>query len=291
MLPLEQSKVLSEFAINLDTKKIKSHKKVINTGKKERVLFIPNKWTKSKQRELIAILEHIYLPSNIYSKRGGSYIDLVRDISTYDNVMCIDIKDFFPSLHHSKVTTLWNGFGLPYKEIAKLTYLTTRDYHVPLGYCTSPIISNLLFNSVDLSLLDWSKKRGLQYGRYVDDIFIYGNSNILSLLSHLVRILTKQGYSLKKEKIKYFNATDVKKILGIDIVDGNTRVSPAYLDSLKEEIKILEQVVKLTEDIDHYKDSIHSTRGKLSFLRSIDAKEYASSMDKINNQILLSELS
>ena len=130
-------------------------------------------------------------------------------------VSSFDIKNFFPSISAKRVRGLFkNIFSYANDNLIDLlTNLVTLHKHLPQGYPTSPIISNMICLQMDKQITKYCKEKHLFYSRYADDITISGNSkrlisNIfisskaedLTLCPDFSNIIENNGFSLNPQK-------------------------------------------------------------------------------------------
>lgn len=92
------------------------------------------------------------------------------------NLMVIDIKNFFPSVHYEAVYKIFENLGYPSEVSTLLTGLCTLHRRLPQGAPTSPSIANLVFKPLDLVFQDLAAARDCSYTRYADDIAFSGNT-------------------------------------------------------------------------------------------------------------------
>ena len=130
-------------------------------------------------------------------------------------VSSFDIKNFFPSISAKRVRGLFKSIFFYANDnlIDLLTNLVTLHKHLPQGYPTSPIISNMICLKMDKQITKYCKEKHLFYSRYADDITISGNSkrlisNIfisskaedLTLCPDFSNIIEDNGFSLNPQK-------------------------------------------------------------------------------------------
>lgn len=130
-------------------------------------------------------------------------------------VSSFDIKNFFPSISAKRVRGLFKNIFFYANDnlIDLLTNLVTLHKHLPQGYPTSPIISNMICLQMDKQITKYCKEKHLFYSRYADDITISGNSkqllsNIfisskvedLTLCPDFSNIIEDNGFSLNPQK-------------------------------------------------------------------------------------------
>ena len=113
---------------------------------------------------------------------------------------------------------------------------------IPLGFITSPKVSDFYLKSVD----DWaSKKHFVKYSRYADDILFSTSKENISLEKtemYFKRIIKQKGLTINQNKkiIKHLKKEgDYIKFLGICIVRKNgknvIKVSKSYIKEVTKE--------------------------------------------------------
>jgi RNA-directed DNA polymerase len=126
------------------------------------------------QRRLHEILLQIYEP-----KRSTHGFALGRSILTNarvhvgaNNVLNLDLANFFPSIHIGRVIGRFRAkpFECPKKGATILAQLCCDNGYLPQGAPTSPTISNLICSGMDIELQRFANQRRCRYTRYADDI-------------------------------------------------------------------------------------------------------------------------
>ena len=120
-------------------------------------------------------------------------------------VLKLDVRDFFPSIHISKVYGLFRFLGYEKPVASLLAHLCCFDSHLPQGAPTSPKLSNLVMYDVDDALSRWAELHVLDYSRYADDMTFSGAMNS-NLIRETIRICRREirsvGLNLNPDKIK-----------------------------------------------------------------------------------------
>ena len=131
--------------------------------------------------------------------QGKSYYDFLRPHIHGYYFLRLDIKKFFHSIPSSEVKILLsqhfnnekNGKKLSALDIAYMsiihkvsTTFADKDLRgkeiLPIGFSSSPVISNIIFRRVDILIEKMCEDKGIVYSRYADDmLFSCGNSNYL----------------------------------------------------------------------------------------------------------------
>ena len=133
------------------------------------------------QRRLSNILNSVYDPPRaVHGFVPGRSI--VSNAQTHVGkrwILNIDLKDFFPSIHFGRVQGLFSGkrYNLPSEVSLVLAQICTHNAQLPQGAPTSPIISNMICNSMDYRLAKLARELRCNYSRYADDISFSTNQS------------------------------------------------------------------------------------------------------------------
>ena len=125
--------------------------------------------------------KHILFPDCVYGfLRERSYEDfLYAHISERkDRVLFrLDIRDFFDSIRYKDLQEALEYYISPEcgaeekKKILDLLCQTvTLNHHLVQGAVTSPLLSNLVFRSLDIRIMRYCQNSGVCYTRYADDL-------------------------------------------------------------------------------------------------------------------------
>lgn len=95
-------------------------------------------------------------------------------------VLNFDLKDFFPSINFGRVRGFFmknKHFFLEQKVATIIAQLACHNGALPQGAPTSPVISNLITNHLDIRLSQRASKNRCTYTRYADDITFSTNKS------------------------------------------------------------------------------------------------------------------
>ena len=157
-----------------------------------------------------------------------------------------DIVNFFPSISSSLIKENIK------KDISKLSYLdqenlklyldkilslVTIDDKLPIGFSTSPFISNYIMKKYDVNIKLFCKKNNLIYTRYSDDIIISSFKNIDKgyITENIKTIFKKENspFSLNSSKTKVLTKKHKIKILGLTINNNTISVDRKVKDEIE----------------------------------------------------------
>ena len=137
-------------------------------------------------------------------------------------VVCMDLRDFFPSITFRRVAGMFLKTGFTEKTAVKLAALCCYRGRLPQGAPTSPMITNIICRRLDARLSGLLRKYEGNYTRYADDLTFSGGEGILPLLPLVRRIVKEEGFEPAPEKFRVQRSGSRQKVTGLVV---NDRVS------------------------------------------------------------------
>ena len=190
-------------------------------------------------------LEEFFVPSAFTKAyvKGRSIYHNAQWHMYNDYFIMLDIKDFFPSICHNQLAdkiyremNLSGDNRISRKECKNLVSLCSiSNRGLPLGFVTSPILSNIYLKEFDCIFYGKLKQLGLKnvvYTRYADDLTISFQSDsrnkvepcFASVEEIAAALLKRYGLHLNKQKSRAYNLniSNHVKITGVNITkDAN----------------------------------------------------------------------
>ena len=264
-----------------------------------RKISAPNKDLKSIQKKLAqALAEYQNLfrtQNNIKSSVSHAF---EKDKSIFTNakihrnkrfVLNIDLEDFFGSFHFGRVKGYFeknNYFKLPSEVATVIAQLSCYNGQLPQGAPTSPIITNLICNGLDMKTLQLSKKYKLHYTRYADDLtFSTNNKEFLNeydnFLNSLKKIIEKSGFKINNKKTRLLYKDSRQEVTGL-IVNKKINIDRDYYKITRAMAHSLYTTGEYL--IDGKKGTLNQLEGRFSFINQIDI--YNNKMAKIADSTL-----
>jgi len=165
---------------------------------------------------------------------------------------------------------------------------------LPQGAPTSPMLSNLVANDLDILLTNYSNTHGFVYTRYADDITISAidlpkNISIGKLKYEITRIIRKCKFMENKKKTKILGPGSKKLVLGL-LVDGSNpklsretykRIDTHIHASLKYGVINASEHLGFDSPIGYY----NHLSGLVAYVKDVDFErwcEFKVKLDKIN---------
>lgn len=249
------------------------------------------------------IFKAVYKPSDYACgfTEGRSVVDNAAKHKGMNYVFNTDIKDFFPSIDQARV---WkrlqlSPLGFPDKVARLLAGLCSmrtdilvnpeKGYYrcvLPQGSPTSPIITNMICDTLDRRLAGLAKRFGLNYSRYADDITFSSMHNVYQegseFRKELRRIIEGQNFKMNEAKTRLQKRGERQEVTGIT-VNQKLNVTQKYVRDIRNLLYIWEKYgandafykffPKYKQEKGHVKkgtpDMLNVLEGKLMYLKMV----------------------
>lgn len=220
-------------------------------------------------------------------REGKNAFDAVEKHSQNSHFVQTDIKGFFNSIHSNDLAKIIdkNLSNSPIYDIYKykehLLTILMIDNHLPVGFSTSPNISNTFLYDFDDIFEKYCIEKEITYTRYADDLIMSSKKadNLIetqNMISDTLDGLFGDRIQLNSHKTKFTKKGRKIKLLGMVILpSGRVTVD----QSLKSEIEILlhfyvSDKSKFADYLEkNYEGKIARISGKLNYINTVD-KDY-----------------
>lgn len=194
------------------------------------------------QRALVnALYEHINKKRMTKSKVAHAFEkekSIITNAKIHRNkriVLNIDLENFFESIHFGRVRGFFNknkNFLLPLDIATIIAQIACYRGKLPQGAPTSPIISNLICETLDHRLIKLAKKYRLDYTRYADDLTFSTNDkkffdSLEQFYQEISSELKRAGFHINEKKTR-LQLRDSKQIVTGLIVNKKINVDRNY---------------------------------------------------------------
>lgn len=247
-----------------------------------------------KHEKINQFIAERFIPSIFtkgYVKNRSIYHNALAHLYN-DYFIMLDIKDFFPHICHKQLAdklfyemNLISPGQISRKECNELVDLCSISSRgLPLGFITSPILSNVYMKEFDNIFYGKLKLLGLKniiYTRYADDMTIsFQYSDILppidtqtQIVNIAAALLSKYGLQLNYRKTRAYNLnlSNHVRVTGVNITKKPDNARKLTVGrSVK--CKLYWDAIKCLETKDC--DQIAHVKGMQSFILSIEKKGY-----------------
>lgn len=217
---------------------------------KKRTVYAPTSKLKQIHRFLNnTVLEFAdYNADVVFSYRKGvSTRDAVEKHSQNNFFFQTDLSNFYGNIHKVDVqNALTNQLkNTPVSDIQnyidRILELVVVDDHIPAGFSTSPLLSNICLFKFDNELSKYCHENELTYTRYSDDLIISGATNnfineIEPVINRLLEKCINTEISINSTKTKLHKKGHNFKLLGFNILPNGVVTIPS---ADKKEVELL----------------------------------------------------
>lgn len=190
-------------------------------------------------------------------------------------VVNVDLNDFFGSIHIGRVCGFFEKnryFKLPHEAAVTIAQLACYKGKLPQGAPTSPIITNLICQVLDMHLLSLAKRYKLDYTRYADDLtFSTNNKSFLEkwaeFYTELDRKIKKAGFSINERKTRIAYRDSKQVVTGL-VVNKKISVDHSYYRKVRAMAHSLYKTGAY--EVDGKEGTIKQLEGRFSFIDHID---------------------
>lgn len=198
------------------------------------------------------ILQLIPLPSFLHGAvKGKSTKTLAQQHTGKPFVLTVDIKDFYPNIHYSKVISIYSGIGCSGNVARLLTKLCTYDGCLAQGFPTSSSIANLTLAGMAPRFEGIEKQHNIKIGSFQDDLIISGGYRIPELFSLFERVVRQEGFVLHLgEKKKAMPRSERQETVGY-VINHKVNVPKDYYRKLRTTIHLckVKGIVAIAGDV------------------------------------------
>ena len=238
---------------------------------KLREIESPNQELKGIQRWILDnFLANMPLPDCVNGFRENR--DIKRNATMhkdYKYILCFDIQDFFPSINYYQIKSVFDLIcDNDCAEI--LAKINSYKNRLPQGAVCSPMLSNLVFASVDAKIEILCNQMRIQYTRYADDLTFSTNNKdrLIAIKTKVENIITDCGYEINTDKSRFMSGKGPMIVTGIIVNNRKLSIGKKRKKILRAQLNnyIRKGIV----------DDEKSILGMLSFIRYIEPEKYKS---------------
>lgn len=168
----------------------------------------------------------------------------IRDNARYHQrqplVLTVDIADFFGNVSATKVRRIFLGLGYTPRVAMLLEGLCTLNGALPQGAPTSPALSNLASRSIDKRLAGFSRKLGIRYTRYADDLTFSGLFDAGAVIAFVSRVVSENGFALNETKTRLMQRHRRQEVTGV-VVNDKMQVPREVRRKVRQECYFIEK--------------------------------------------------
>lgn len=283
----------------LYVEKTKSHYTEFKIDKKSggfRTIFAPSAELKDIQRSLSDLL--LDCKDVIQFEKGVKFTlshgferekSIITNASVHrnkKNVLNLDLEDFFGSINFGRVRGYFisnNNFNLDPHIATVIAQIACHNNSLPQGSPCSPVISNLIAQSLDIKLSKIARKNGCSYTRYADDITfstrkekfsksIVKDVENVKVGSVVLKEIKRSGFSVNDKKTRVLFKDSRQEATGL-VINKKVSVKREYWRETRAMAHSLfkKDFFEIQEgNSNARKGTLSELEGRLNFIDSID---------------------
>lgn len=217
-------------------------------------------------------------------EKGKSIFTNARIHQRKRYVINVDLKDFFDSFNFGRVLGFFEKnryFMLNHEMATVFAQLTCYKNCLPQGAPTSPIITNLICEILDIRLLNLAKSYRLDYTRYADDLtFSTNDKNIINRFDDFYNDLNSEieraGFKINTDKTRVLYKNSRQNVTGL-VVNKKINIDRRYYKKVRAMTNNLYRNGSFT--IDGKPGTVNQLGGMLSFINQVEINN-----EKINGE-------
>lgn len=198
-------------------------------------------------------------------------------------VLNIDLTNFFGSFHFGRVVGFFSknhDFKLPIEVATVIAQLACYNGCLPQGAPSSPVITNLIGQILDMRLIKLCKKYKLCYTRYADDLTFSTNNKpfinkYTDFYNHLLQEISQLGFAINDKKTRFQLSNSRQEVTGL-VVNEKVSVNRDYCKDTRAMAHSF--YTKGEFHISGSKGNVRQLEGRFSFIDCID--KYNNSKEK-----------
>lgn len=237
---------------------------------------------KAKQKDLNQKISHAFIKKK----------SIVTNAAVHRNkryILSVDLKDFFQSIHFGRVMGYFQknqDFEMNYEVAVTIAQIVCYRGCLPQGAPTSPLISNLIGNIVDMSVIQLAKKYRLSYTRYADDMtFSTNDKHFLEkkeeFICELREKIEKNGFKLNESKTRLTYKDSRQEVTGI-VVNKIINTKREFIKNTRAMANKLYYTGKFK--INGEEGTINQLDGRFAFINQQD--KYNNTTHKVKKSIV-----
>ncbi|TCV26933.1 MULTISPECIES: retron Ec67 family RNA-directed DNA polymerase/endonuclease [Vibrio] len=262
----------------------------------ERLIKAPNDRLKEIQKSLsdllLGCIDDINKEKNISNTLSHGFVKEKSIITNAEmhkkskNILNIDLGNFFDSFNFGRVRGFFiknNNFLLDPNVATAVAQIACHNNSLPQGSPCSPVITNLITHSLDISLAKLAKKNSCRYTRYADDITFSTRKNsfpveimaeldgVYKASKRLDKEISRAGFVINEKKTRIQYKDSRQDVTGL-VVNEKVGIKKEYRRTVKAMCNSLFHTGSYTRLIndEHVEGSILELEGRLNFIDSVD---------------------
>src|SRR5690606_15617458 len=234
---------------------------------------VSDRLKKVQDRILAQILRRVEFPPYLFAVNADDYPrDYIADAYLHagaQTLICVDIKDYFPSIRGEFVQRVWQHFfDFPPPVAEVLTDLSLYNDYLPQGASTSSHLAVLLLFEVEPRLELSLREQGFHYSRYIDDIYVSAwracsSDEKEQVLSSLIGMMYRYKLSPNRKKIEIGKHSSRMRVHNLNVGSGRPTKPKEERSRIRAAVKNCEEMAMISRATEEYRGQWRKTQGRV----------------------------
>ncbi len=271
-----------------------------------RLIEAPKPRLKNIQRWILRrLLAHVPVSAHAHGfVRERNVQSFVAPHTGQSVVVRVDLRDFFASIHRSRIDAIFRRVGYPRAVASALTGLCTlrtpdsvlrrcpayrtdlrfdalqklRVAHLPQGAPTSPALANLVAWRLDQRLAGLARAYGATMTRYADDLAFSGDrpfsKRLPTFLAKVRAIAQNEGFQIHESKSRIMHEGHRQELCGL-IVNERANLPRREFDTLRAVLFNCAKHGPDSQNHDRHPEFRRHLEGRISWVTSVHPQKGA----------------
>ena len=225
-------------------------------------LKMVQKWLSVHFQKVFAAPDHVFgfVP-------GRSHIDAAKRHCSASWVFSVDIENFFPSTPQWLVRSALERIGYTPAGAELIAALSCLRGFLAQGAPTSPVISNMVFQEIDIQLAEVAQRNNARLTRYADDIVFSGiDAFPENLQGEVEALFLNRPWKLAQHKTSISRLPNRLKVHGLLVHGDSARLTKGYRKRVRAFRHLMAQGRVRDEDVSKLK-------GHLEYARQVELSD------------------
>lgn len=213
----------------------------------EREIEAPFPEIKAVQKKILPYLYTIYNPRSCVHgfRHDKSIATNAKKHVGKKYVVNIDLKDFFHTINFHRVLGLLkcSMYRIDHCVAVIIAQAACHNKRLPMGGVLSPILSNMMAGSLDMSMKKVARKYRMSYSRYADDMTFSSNINVNAAFLYfdqsenqwkgeVLDEILRHDFLINEKKIRIQHKTTRQEVTGV-VVNKKLNIRRSYIDRIR----------------------------------------------------------
>lgn len=204
---------------------------------------------------------------------GRSTVTNARIHAGEKYILHADIENFFQTITVARLETLFRSLNISEEISNVLAKFLTINEMLPLGLPASPLIANLVCQSLDRHLKALADEKGCSYSRYADDLTFSGNER-LPEKPEIQSLIEAEGFRLAEDKFHVTKRGQSHFVTGLSVSEAKPFIPRKLKRRIRKELHYAQKFglknhfIKVNAT--NFQSEVNRIAGTIGYINSVE---------------------